>query len=298
MRDRLIDETTKVAQRRGGRAVSVDLTGARVFITGGSRGIAAAMVRAFAASGAKVAFSYAPEADRAIGQPDITATVLDELGREGREVHAIATDLTVPGEAAISAAAASKLLGGIDILVLSASIQVHRTFLNQTASDVARQLQINLIANIETMQHVIPGMRARGWGRIITIGSVQETAPSAEMPIYAMCKAALENLVRNLAVENARHGVTVNNIAPGLVQTDRNAFRRQDPGQWANLAERANPMRRAGQPADIVGAALYLASDSASFVTGATIQITGGAHIARGAIDQSTAGPAPPVSSS
>ncbi len=98
-----------------------------------------------------------------------------------------------------------------------------------------------------------------------------------------MTKGALENLVRCLALENAASGVTINNIAPGLVETDRNAFRRKDIDGWNRLARAANPMRRAGQPADIVGAALFLASDSAAFVTGATIQVTGGAHIPRGA---------------
>ena len=102
------------------------------------------------------------------------------------------------------------------------------------------------------------------------------------MPIYAMTKGAQENLVRNLAVQNAPYGITVNNIAPGLVETDRNAFRRRDPAVWSTLAASANPMGRAGQPDDISGAAVFLASDAAAYVTGATIQVTGGAHIARG----------------
>ena len=97
-----------------------------------------------------------------------------------------------------------------------------------------------------------------------------------------MTKSAQENLVRNLAVQNAPYGITVNNIAPGLVQTDRNAFRRRDPAVWNALAASANPMGRAGQPDDISGAAVFLASDAAAFVTGATIHVTGGAHIQQG----------------
>ena len=132
---------------------------------------------------------------------------------------------------------------------------------------------------LQILQETIPFMRERGWGRIITIGSVQESAPSAEMPIYAMTKAAQENLVRNLAVANAPYGITVNNVAPGLIRTDRNAFRRKDMDAWNRLAAQANPIGRAGLPEDIAPAVLYLASDAASFVTGATLQITGGAHI-------------------
>jgi NAD(P)-dependent dehydrogenase (short-subunit alcohol dehydrogenase family) len=183
------------------------------------------------------------------------------------------------------AAQAASVLGGIDTVVLSASIQVHKSFLAMPPEDVARQFQINLTANIELLQHLLPGMRAQGWGRVISIGSIQELAPSAEMPIYAMTKAALENLVRNLAVENAAYGITVNNIAPGLIETDRNAFRRQDMDDWKRLTRRANPMQRAGQPHDIAGAALFLASGAASFVTAATIHVTGGAHVPRAAND-------------
>jgi NAD(P)-dependent dehydrogenase (short-subunit alcohol dehydrogenase family) len=91
--------------------------------------------------------------------------------------------------------------------------------------------------------------------------------------------------VRNLAVQNARYGITVNNIAPGLVQTDRNAFRRKDPAAWEAIAKGANPMGRAGQPEDIAGAALFLASDAASFVTGCTIEASGGSHIPWARID-------------
>jgi NAD(P)-dependent dehydrogenase (short-subunit alcohol dehydrogenase family) len=117
----------------------------------------------------------------------------------------------------------------------------------------------NLVSNIQLLQRLIPPMRDAGWGRIISIGSVQEISPSGEMPVYAMSKAAQENLVRNLAVQNARYGITVNNIAPGLVQTDRNAFRRKDPAAWEAIAKGANPMGRAGQPEDIAGAALFAA---------------------------------------
>ena len=94
-----------------------------------------------------------------------------------------------------------------------------------------------------------------------------------------MTKAALENLVRNLAVDNAPHGITVNNVAPGLVETDRNAFRRHDSESWREFAASANPLGRAGQPGDIAGSVLFLASEAAAFITGATISVAGGAQI-------------------
>jgi NAD(P)-dependent dehydrogenase (short-subunit alcohol dehydrogenase family) len=144
---------------------------------------------------------------------------------------------------------------------------------------MALQFQVNLVANIQLLQRLLPPMRDVGWGRVVTIGSVQEDTPSPEVPVYSMTKAAQVNLVRNLALQNAAFGVTVNNVAPGLVQTDRNAFRRREPGVWEDFAAGANPMGRAGQPDEIVGAVLFLASNAAAFVTGTTIHATGGSHI-------------------
>ncbi|MBS7700972.1 MULTISPECIES: SDR family oxidoreductase [unclassified Chelatococcus] len=259
--------------------LTADLTGRRVLVTGASRGIAAAIARGFAACGARLALNYCAQADNRAGFADAADRLRGEIAKSGGIAATVEGDLTLPGCAEQVAAEAIASLGGIDILVLSASIQIHKDFLEQSHADVMQQLQINVLSNIAILQGVLPFMRDQSWGRVVTIGSVQETAPSGEMPIYAMTKGALENLVRNLAVQNAPYGITVNNIAPGLVQTDRNAFRRRDPAAWQAVAATANPIGRAGQPDDIVGAALYLASDAASFVTGATIQVTGGAHI-------------------
>jgi NAD(P)-dependent dehydrogenase (short-subunit alcohol dehydrogenase family) len=268
-------------------ALHADFTGRRVLITGGSRGIAGAIARAFASSGAQIALNYCKEADVRAGFPDAAERMAAGLRADGVTVAEIEGDLTRHGAAAALADRALAELGGIDIAVLSASVQIHKDFLDQSETDIALQLQINLVSNIQLLQRLIPPMRHAGWGRIISIGSVQEIAPSGEMPVYAMTKAAQENLVRNLAVQNARYGVTVNNIAPGLVQTDRNAFRRQDPAAWDAIARGANPMGRAGQPEDIAGAALFLASDAASFVTGCTIEAAGGSHIPWARLDPS-----------
>ncbi len=272
----------------GSRDLKVDLAGRRVLVTGGSRGIAAAIVLAFAENGADVAFSFARTADLAAQNGDAADKLHRQVASSGRRVNAIEADLTIPGAAATMAETAERQLGGIDIVVLSASIQVHKPFLEMPPEDIGRQFQVNLTSNIETLQKLIPGMRSRGFGRVINIGSVQESAPSIEMPVYAMTKSAIENLVRNLAGENAPFGITVNNIAPGLIETDRNAFRRAESmDNWTRLTRRANPMRRAGQPEDIVGAALFLASNASAFVTGTTIQATGGAHIPRASNDPS-----------
>lgn len=259
--------------------MAIDFSGRKVLVTGGSRGIAGAVAREFAQGGAQVAVNYCAEADACAGFPDAAQRMTSELRARGARADAIEGDLSVSGAASSLCERAVQLLGGLDILVLSASVQIHKDFLDLTASEIALQIQLNLVASIQILQQAIPLMRRSGWGRIITIGSVQEAAPSSEMPVYSMTKAAQENLVRNLAVQNAAYGITVNNVAPGLVQTDRNAFRRQDIAAWTALAARANPIGRAGQPHDISGAVLFLASEAAAFITGATIHATGGAHI-------------------
>lgn len=258
--------------------IQVDLRGRTAYVTGGSRGIAAAIATALARNGARVAFSFSPEADAAAGKGQAAEQLVAQLGIEG---YAIAADMSDPAAARSAAEAALQQLGQVDILVLSASVQVHRPILETSLDEVDRQLRMNIASNIATLQAIVPRMRRSGHGRIISIGSVQEQVPSQEMPVYSMTKSALENLVRNMAVENAPHGITANNIAPGLIQTDRNAFRRADMDSWNRLARNANPMGRAGQPENVVGAALFLASDAASFVTGTTIHVTGGSHIAR-----------------
>ena len=261
--------------------MAFDFTGRRVFVTGGSRGIAAAIVRAFAAGGAAVAFNFSAAADRQAGFPDAAADLARELRGAGRASHPLEADLLTPDVAIELADRVIAAFGAPEIVVLSASLQINQDFLAVTPRDLEAQLRVNLVANVQLLQRLIPEMRRAGRGRIIAIGSVQEVAPSGEMAVYAMTKAALENLVRNLAVENASYGITVNNVAPGLIQTDRNAFRRQDMEDWRRLAADANPLGRAGQPDDITGAVLFLASNEAAFVTGATIFATGGAHIPR-----------------
>lgn len=266
-------------------ALHADFSGRRVLVTGGSRGIAGAIVRAFADSGAQIVLNYCRDADVRAGFPDAAERMIASLQASGVKIIEIESDLTEPGAAAALAERALTAFGSIDIVVQSASVQIHKDFLDQTDADIALQFQINLVSNIQLLQRLIPPMRSAAWGRIISIGSIQEIGPSGEMPIYAMSKAAQENLVRNLAVQNARYGITVNNIAPGLVQTDRNAFRRSDPAAWEAVARSANPMGRAGRPEDIAGAALYLASDAASFVTGCTIEASGGGHIPWARVD-------------
>ena len=122
-------------------------------------------------------------------------------------------------------------------------------------------------------------MAQRGWGRVLSIGSVNQFRPEPQLAVYAALKAAQANLIGNLAKQYARSGVTFNTLSPGLVATERNRWRRQDPDSWAEVQRTANPMGRAGTPDEMVGPALLLCSEGSAFITGVDLLATGGAHL-------------------
>lgn len=256
-----------------------DFNGRKVLITGASRGIAADIAKSLAERGAFVAVNYCAAADAKMGKQQAAQRLVDEICQAGGKARAIEQDLMVAGAGGQLVARASQEIGPIDTLVLSASIQYHIPFLLQSAEDIADQLRINLQTNIELLQAALPSMARNGYGRILNIGSIQEVSPAAEMPIYALTKAAMKNLIENLAQQCGSAGVVLNNLAPGLIETDRNAFRRENSDEWLAFQKSVNPVGRAGLPSDLTPMALYLLSPENSFTTGATIYATGGSHI-------------------
>ncbi|WP_421907502.1 SDR family NAD(P)-dependent oxidoreductase [Mameliella sp.] len=256
-----------------------EFEGRRALVTGGSRGIAAELSRALARRGALVGVNFSAAADGASGQQSAAEALVAEIRAEGGRAVALEQDLMQDRAGEALAEKARAEIGPVDTLVLSASIQYHVPFLEQSVAQVSDQVRINLLSNIQILQGLLPDMVLARYGRILTIGSVQEVSPTAEMPIYSMTKAAMKNLVENLAVQGGGQNVIFNNIAPGLVATDRNAFRREDAEAWERLQRRANPVGRAGRPQDLTALAMHLLSPANSFTTGATIYATGGAHI-------------------
>ncbi|OSP56379.1 SDR family NAD(P)-dependent oxidoreductase [Pseudoruegeria sp. SK021] len=256
-------------------------SGRTSLVTGASRGIAAAIALGLAKAGSRVAISYSARADEMAGHAGAADRLVEQITASGGTAVAIESDIAQAGAAQALVAECERRLGALDTLVLSASAQINKAFWRQTPTDIAVQLQVNITANIALLQAVLPSMQAEGYGRIVTIGSVQEVAPSPEMPIYAMTKAALRNLIENLAVQCASDNVMINNIAPGLIQTDRNAFRREDRNSWEEFIRSANPAGRAGVPDDIVKPALFLLAPDNTFTTGSTVYVAGAAQIAR-----------------
>ena len=183
------------------------------------------------------------------------------------------------GEAKDCVRRASAHLGGLDVLVVCASIQYRTPFLDMPEEQVERQIQINFRATIELLQAALPLMKESGWGRVVTIGSINQTKPESELTVYAALKSAQHNLAMNLAKDYAVHGVTINNLSPGLVATERNKWRRVDSAIWEEIQRTSCPMQRAGEAREIAGAALLLCSEAGSFITGIDLQVTGGRHL-------------------
>jgi NAD(P)-dependent dehydrogenase (short-subunit alcohol dehydrogenase family) len=239
------------------------LSGRNALITGSSRGIGAAMARGFAAAGAKVAVHCA-------GRIDEARRVAGEIG--GCVVQA---DLGATGGAQACWDGAIAGLGRIDILVCNASIQIPKPWLEASGEDFDRQVQVNLRATWELLRLAAPGMGERSWGRILTIGSVQEAKPNPAMLVYAATKCAQTSMTLTLAKQLAPRGVTVNNIAPGVIDTERTRARIVDEAYRQRVMGWI-PSGRIGEPEDCVGAALLLCSDAGSYITGQNLFVDGG----------------------
>ncbi len=250
-------------------------------MTGSSLGSGRSIARTLAQHGAAVVVHHTADADAAAGSPDAARDTVASLAAAGATAHALDVDLAAPGGGRRTVERASALAGPVDILVVCASIQYREAFVDVTEAQMERQWAINLRATVELLQAALPSMQARRWGRVLTIGSINEVRPNAELTVYAALKAAQANLAMNLARQYAPFNVMINNLAPGLVATERNRRLRDDPATWRRMeATAAAPMGRAAQPDEMAGAALLLCSDAASYIAGANLLVTGGAHVA------------------
>ena len=255
------------------------LRGRRALVTGGSLSIGRAIALGFAEAGAAVAIQHSQAADDAFGRADAAAETVAALRAHGAPAVAIESDFRQDGTGTRTVEAAIAALGSVDILVIAASIQHREPFETTTPAHLAEQVAVNFRATVELLQTALPPMRARGWGRVLTIGSINQVRPEPHLAVYAALKSAQHNLCINLARQYAPHGVLVNNLAPGLVATERNRWRRADAEAWRRIQAAISPTARAGEPDEMVGAALLLCSDAGSYIAGADLMITGGGHL-------------------
>ena len=249
------------------------LAGRTALVTGASRGIGAAIARVLGEMGANVAVNH-------LGDAGAAAAVVADLASLGRRAAAFDVDVARRDVAAALVAAAEAALGPIDVLVVGAARSVQAPLEEVRDEDVDTQIETNFKATVRLLNAVVPGMARRGFGRVVTIGSIVQAAPLATLPIYGAMKAAHEHLVRGMAVRWAKSGVTFNNVAPGLIRTERNAWRREPGGDWDEFARTCSPMARAGEPEEVAHAVAMFCAPGASFVTGANLYVAGGAHVA------------------
>jgi len=237
-------------------------------VTGSSRGIGRAILRALAEAGANV-IAHGMQASKA------NLDEIKDLEQFGGSVDFVAGDLSAPSGGRRVAEEVLDLVGGVDIVILNASHQIRKPWDEITPSDFEQQMRTNLLASLEIIQVLAPAMKAQKWGRIVSIGSVQEVKPHPEMAIYAASKAGQGNLVINLAKQLAPDGITVNNIAPGVIATDRNTEALSDDS-YAEKVRAAIPAGIFGEPRDCAGATLLLCSEAGRYITGQSLIIDGG----------------------
>ncbi len=250
-----------------------DLTGRVALVTGARRGIGRAIATALSAQGAAVVVHHADGAEEAGDASEVLADIR-ALGGRGTT---LAADFSQPGAGTRLAQGALAAFDRVDVLVLNASIEILEPFGSVCPASFDRQVAINLRAPLELLQALLPGMAQRGWGRVLAIGSTQQLRPSPSKLIYGATKAAQQNWVLNLARQLGSRGVTVNNLAPGVIATARNQA--QVAAEGAELIQ-GIPVGRIGRPEDLVGAALLLCSDAGQYITGADLYVDGGRHIA------------------
>jgi NAD(P)-dependent dehydrogenase (short-subunit alcohol dehydrogenase family) len=251
---------------------SFDLTGRVALVTGARREIGRAIALGLAALGADIAVHHIGPAEA-----QDAAAVVREAEALGRRAIAFAADFAEPGAAGRLATEVNVAFGRADILVLNASIEIPETFGTISSATFDRQIAVNLRATLHLMQALVPAMAERGWGRVVTVGSVQQVKPHPDMFVYAGTKAAQHNWAMNLARQFARRGVTINNLAPGAIATARN--RAQIEAEGAAMAERI-PVGRLGRPCDLIGAAMLLCSDAGGYINGVDLFVDGGRAIA------------------
>ena len=236
-------------------------------VTGASRGIGRAIAKRLAADGFHIYIHYVSNAEKA-------NSLLQEIEAEGGSAQLVQADLQELTQAEVLAATAAN----VDVLVLNASVQIRRPWQQIPMEEAITQLTCNYLSSLRLMQAAAAHMQAQNWGRIVTIGSVQQAKPHPDMLVYSASKSALENTVRSLALQLASYGVTVNNVAPGVIATDRNVQALSDEA-YATQVRASIPSGYYGMPEDCAGIVSLLCSEEGRYITGQDIFVDGGKSI-------------------
>jgi 3-oxoacyl-(acyl-carrier-protein) reductase len=243
-----------------------DLTGKCALVTGASGGIGGEVAKALHAAGAVVGLS-----GTRVGPLEALAAEL------GGRAHVLPCNLADPAEVEALPKAAAAAMGSVDILVNNAGITRDNLFMRMSDEEWLQVIEVNLTSSFRLCRGVLRGMMKARWGRIINITSVVAVSGNPGQGNYAAAKAGLIGMSKSLAQEVASRNITVNCLAPGMVETAM-TDKLNDEQRARILAD--VPMGRMGRPGEIAAGVLYLASEEAGYVTGATLHINGGGNMA------------------
>ncbi len=243
------------------------MNGKRVLVTGSARGIGRAIAIALARDGYEVIISCTGVSAKALE----TKALIEQAG--GR-AEIITANLCDPE--AVKTLGAK--VGNIDALVLNASLQYKTPWQEISLEACYEQLNCNFVSSMLLIQALVPYMKEQKWGRIVTIGSVQEVKPHPDMLVYSASKAAQTNMMQSLSLQLAPYGITVNNVAPGVIYTDRNIEALSDP-EYAQKVTDSIPVGFYGKPEDCAGIVSLLCSEGGRYITGQSIYVDGGKSI-------------------
>ncbi len=232
-----------------------------VLVTGGSRGIGRECVKMFSDAGYRVAFTYKSSEQAA-------AQLASECG-----ALAIRADSEIPAEIEAAVALCEREIGAPEVLINNAAVSSIALITDVTLEEWHRVMNVSVTGSFLYSKCVLPKMINKKWGRIINIGSMWGSVGASCEVHYSTAKAAIEGFTKALAKEVGPSGITVNAIAPGVIKTDMNAALDQET--LRQLADET-PVGRIGEPCDVARAALFLASEGASFITGEIMNVSGG----------------------
>ena len=244
------------------------LHGKLALVTGAGRGIGAAIALELARAGADVIVNYHRSEEKA---RDVQ-TRIETLGRRAMIVRA---DVAQKADIDRMFDEVESAWGKVDILVNNAGIEQRWPTRECQESNYDAIMDTNVKGAFFCAQRALEGMKAKGWGRLINISSVHEVKATNFCSVYGISKGAMQLMVRELALEYGRYGVTVNNVAPGAIRTDINRQVLSDPAYEAKVTARI-PAGFIGQPEDVAHLVAFVASDEARYITGATLLIDGG----------------------
>jgi len=236
-------------------------------VTGSSRGIGRAIAIRLAQDGFKVILHGAGN----IAKANETKQIIEQNGGVAEVIISDLTDVEKTRDLC-------EKVKETDVLILNASLQYRTPWQEITTKACYEQLNCNFVSSMMLIQAVADNMKKKGWGRIVTIGSVQEAKPHPDMLVYSASKAAQTNMVKSLSLQLAKDGITVNNVAPGVIYTDRNVEALSDP-EYAKKVTDSIPVGFYGEPEDCAGIVSLLCSDEGRYITGQNIFVDGGKSV-------------------